>query len=301
VEEIYKGEKGQLGEFKKQKGNPKSISFPGRRPPSITVSLAGQPTAFSSPATRRSLPLSAKTALISSFFSQTRAASSTFPHLPFTRPFSLTQQNSLTLSFPSPGLSSIRPQQRPNNSSAVPLHPSCSLPSASLSGHLTDLQPAGQQQRLLPHQQRLFSLSVSAVATKAGAVSSSSPKHGCTRSSGLQPPASSTPSSAARSAIWRRKEQKTKGKKEDREQIWEGENEIKNHCLLRFLGFAGGVTSHRRCRRGEEEKTTQIHPSLRLCPRRRVVETRCHCSCSFRSLPLQFLNFLGVIYKFKIV
>jgi len=47
---------------------------------------------------------------------------------------------------------------------------------------------------------------------------------------------------------------------------------------LHFLGFAGDVTSHRGCRKGEEEKMTQIHPSLRLCPRRRVEKTRRHCS-----------------------
>ena len=60
----------------------------------------------------------------------------------------MTEQDPLTLSFPSPGLSSIRPQQRLNSSSAVPLHPSCSLPSASLPGHLTGLhQPASNDSR----------------------------------------------------------------------------------------------------------------------------------------------------------
>jgi hypothetical protein len=63
-------------------------------------------------------------ALISSFFSQTRAASSGFPHLPFTCP-SLWQNRIPSLShFPSPGFSSIRPRQRLNSSSDVPLHPS---------------------------------------------------------------------------------------------------------------------------------------------------------------------------------
>jgi len=63
-----------------------------------------------------------------------------FPKLeqpPLHSPLSLTEQSPLTPSFPSPGLSSIRPQQRRNSSSNVPLHPSCSLPSASFSGQIT--------------------------------------------------------------------------------------------------------------------------------------------------------------------
>jgi hypothetical protein len=104
---------------------------------------------------------------------------------------------------------------------------------------------------------------------------SSSSTHGCTRSSSLQPP---TLLPQPPGLPLKKKRTKKQGEEKRLGADMRRRKQNKNHCLLRFLGFAGDVTSLRRCRRGKEEKTTQIHPSLRLCSRRRVEETRRHCS-----------------------
>jgi hypothetical protein len=71
-------------------------------------------------------------------------------------------------------------------------------------------------------------------------------------------PASSLQHSFLRRQVCHLKKERTENQGEERRPgaYLRRRKQNKNHCLLRFLDFAGDVTSHRRCRKGEEKKTS---------------------------------------------
>jgi hypothetical protein len=80
--------------------------------------------------------------------------------------------------------------------------------------------------------------------------------------------------------------------------------------LLRFFDFAGDVTSHRQCRKGEEEKTSQIALPLGFFLRRCVNPRAASVGRAWRRRVALFLQtwnsssviprFLGVFFLKKI-